>query len=106
MGALYSGRCYSTAADAASAMWSGVEPVLSTASPPSVSTVEFATGWYLVTRESGAITAAVALPSVEFAACDPGQSVADGVELAFLVVAVWAAAWAVSYLAMPIRGKA
>lgn len=106
MGALYAGRCYGTAADAATAMWSGVGPVLSTGSPPSISTVEYATGWFLVTRESGVVTSSVAMPSVEFAVCDPGQSVADGLELGFMVVAVWAAAWAVSYLAMPIRGKA
>jgi len=106
MGALYSGRCYSTAADAASAMWSGVEPVLSAASPPSASTVEFSGGaWYLVTRDSGVVTATTTIPAVEFAACNPADSVADGVSLGFLVVLVWAAAWGVRAVGFSFGGR-
>lgn len=99
MGALYSGRCYGSATDAATAVWSGVEPVLSSASPPSLSTVEQTGGvWYVVTRESGVVTASVQVPAVEFAVCDPGASVVDGAQLGFLVLAVWAAAWGVKQL--------
>lgn len=100
MGALYSGRCYITESDAATALWSGVGPVLSSGSPPAISTVEQISGaWYVVTRESGVVTAITEAPAVDFAVCDPGQSVADGVQLGFLVLAVWAAAWGVKFLA-------
>lgn len=104
MGALYSGRCFGSATDAATALWSGVGPVLSSGSPPAVSTVEHISGvWYVVTRESGVVTAITEAPSVEFAVCDPGQSVADGAQLGFAVLAVWAAAWGVRVLARVLR---
>lgn len=106
MGALYSGRCYEAASDAAAVMWSGVSPVLSAGSPPAVSTVEHSGGeWWIVTREAGAVVASVEAPAVQFAACDPGASVADGIELAFLVVLVWAAAWGVRVLGPVAAGR-
>lgn len=106
-GALYSGRCYSTATDAASAMWSGAAPVLSTGSPPSVSTLEYdGAAWQVVTREDGVTVAVVAAPVPMFAECDPVESVADGMALGWAVAAVWLAAWGVRYLGRVVTGRA
>lgn len=107
MGALYAGRCYSTATDAAAAVWSGVSPVLSAGSPPSVSTVEFdGAAWQVVTREEGVTVAVVAAPVPMFAECDPADSVRDGLALGWMVGAVWLAAWGVRYLGRVVTGRA
>jgi hypothetical protein len=98
MGALFQGRCYASVSDAASAYYSGAGPVVSAGSPPMLSTVEKdAAGWVLVTRQGGAVVSSVAAPNVQFAECDPGQSVVDGVTLGFLVAGVWIAVWAVRW---------
>lgn len=102
MGARFSGQCFASASDAAAAMWSGVAPVISTGSPPIVSTVELASDWQIVARQDGVVLSVTAAPTVAFAPCDPMDSVTDGFTLAWLVVAVWAAAWAVSVLRRPL----
>jgi hypothetical protein len=99
MGALYSGRCFASGSDAALAYWSGVGPVISSGSPPSVSTVEQVDGsLILVTRQGGAVLSSSMVPAVDFVACDPSDSVKDGMALGWLVAGVWAAAWAIKQL--------
>jgi hypothetical protein len=105
MGSLYSGRCFETAADAADVAWSGVGPVVSSGSPPAVSTVEYSGGWFLVTRDEGIVIASLALEPPAFAVCDPAESVLDGVTLAFAVVGVWAAAWAMRSIGRAATGR-
>lgn len=102
MGALWSGQCYSTAQDAASAMWSGVGPVITAGSPPIVSTVEFSTVWQVVSRQSGVVLAVQDAPLPAFAACDETASLVDGMTLGWLVLAVWAVAWAINVLRRPL----
>lgn len=96
MGARYQGRCFDSAGDAAHAVWSGVAPVVSTGSPPVVSVVEFTgTAWQVATYQSGAVIAVEAVPTLAFSDCDPVHDVLEGAALGWLVVMVWAAAWAV-----------
>lgn len=103
MGALWSGQCFGTDDDAASAMWSGVGPVVSAGSPPIVSTVEHVSGtWQIVSRQAGVVLTVDDAPDVAFAACDPGDLALDGMALAWLVVLVWVAAWAISALRGPL----
>ena len=102
MGALYAGRCFDTATDAAAAMWSGAAPVVGTGSPPVISVVEFASGWQVSSYQGGALLGSVAVPTVSFAACDVSESAVDGASLGWLVALVWIAAWAVSNLRRPL----
>jgi len=97
-GALFSGVCFGSAADAARSAWSGVTPVISAGDPPIVSTVEFTSVWQIVARQNGTVISAVQAPDLAFAECDPASSVLDGLSLGWAVVAVWAAAWAVMAL--------
>jgi hypothetical protein len=99
MGAQYQGRCFDTAADAASAAWSGVGPVIGPGSPPVVSVVEWTgTAWQVASYQSGSLLGTVAAPSIAFASCDVAAGAADGAALAWLVVAAWAGAWALHQL--------
>ncbi|MGC3965319.1 MAG: hypothetical protein QM803_18930 [Rhodocyclaceae bacterium] len=99
MGALHAGRCFASVSDAASAYWSGVGPVVSSGSPPILSTVERdGEGWLLVARQGGAVLSSVGVPSVQFAECNPGDAFIDGVTLGWAVAGVWAAVWGVMYL--------
>lgn len=99
MGALFGGHCYGSAADAAAAMWSGVGPVVSPGSPPIVSVVQQAGGvWQVVTYQSGTVLSVQDASIPAFGSCDVDASVLDGVALGWLVVAVWAGAWAVHVL--------
>lgn len=103
-GALYQGSCYATVADAASAAWSGVAPVVSAGSPPFVSTVGLVNGqWTVTTSQGGAVVGQVAVPSLGFAQCDVGASAVDGSTLGFAVVGVWVAAWCVMALKRGLR---
>lgn len=102
MGALYAGRCYDTATDAAAAMWSGAAPVVGTGSPPVVSVVEYGTGWQVSSYQGGALLGTQALPSVGFATCDVAGSTLDGLALGWAVALVWVAAWAISVLRRPL----
>lgn len=98
MGFAFGGRCFDTQADAADAAWSGVGPVVS-GSPPIVSVVEKGvSGWQVSSYDGATLVSAVAVPSVAFGECDPGAMALDGVALGWLVVGVWAAAWAVNVL--------
>lgn len=99
MGFAASGRCFDTASDAAASVWSAVGPVVGSGSPPILSVVEW-TGsvWQVATYQGGALLSAQSVPSIAFGACSPGDAVADGVALGWLVVGVWAAAWAVNVL--------
>lgn len=104
MGALYSGRCFSTSADAATAYYSGVGPSVLAGSPPILSTVEWdGVGWYLVSRQGGAVVSSVGAPAISFAECNAGQSFAEGAGLGMLVVSVWLVAWKFSVLKRVIR---
>lgn len=105
MGARWSGQCYSTAEDAAAAMWSGVGPVVSAGSPPIVSTVEFSTVWQVVTRQNGVVLSVQDAPVPAFVACSEVDAVLDGMALAWLVVLVWAGAWAISILRRPLSWR-
>lgn len=102
MGALYGGRCFDTATDAAAAMWSGAAPVVGTGSPPVVSIVEYASGWQVSSYQGGVLLASQALPSVGFSECDVSASALDGVALGWAVALVWVAAWGVSVLRRPL----
>lgn len=102
MGYLVFGRCYDTSAEGQEAYWSSQGAVLA-AAPPSVVVVEKVSGsWVLDEYQSGSLVSSVAAPSVSFASCDPAASVADGVELGFLVVGAWVAAWAFHVLRKPV----
>jgi hypothetical protein len=105
MGALFDGRCFDTAAEAAAAMWSGASPVISAGSPPFVSVVEFGSGWQVSTYQSGSLVSVQALPSVAFASCDVSASLLDGVALGWLVALVWAAVWGISVLRGPLSWR-
>ena len=100
MGALFGGRCFASASDARDALYSGAGPVISPGSPPVVSVTAFdeVRGWEVLSYRSGDLVSRVAAPDVSFLACEPSDSVADGVALGWLVLAVWAGAWAVRYL--------
>lgn len=102
MGALYGGRCFDTATDAAAAMWSGAAPVISAGSPPVVSVVEYASGWQVSSYQSGVLLSSVAVPTVGFASCDVAGSALDGLALGWLVALVWVAAWGLSMLRRPL----
>lgn len=102
MGALYGGRCFDTAADAAAAMWSGVAPVVGTGSPPIVSVVEYDGGWQVSSYQGGSLLGTQGLPSVGFASCDVSGSVVDGLTLGWAVALVWVAAWALAMLRRPL----
>lgn len=94
-GALYLGKCFASAQDAAHFAWSGVAPVIGTGSPPTVTTVEKTTDWQIITRQNGSVIATVDAPGLHFATCSPSQHVLEGVQLGWLVAGVWLAAWAV-----------
>jgi hypothetical protein len=97
MGALHSWRCYPDSESAATAVYSVVPPVLTA---DGLSTVEYRSGaWVVINYTQGTEVSAVPAPSLAFAPCDPGDSVADGLLLGSLVVGVWAAAWGVRVLA-------
>lgn len=99
MGAQYSGRCFDTAADAASAAWSGVGPVVGSGSPPVVSVVEWSgSAWQVASYQGGSLLGVSPAPSIAFAACDPADAALDGIALAWLVAGVWVAAWCVNVL--------
>lgn len=100
MGALFGGRCFASASDARDAFYSGAGPVIGPGSPPVVSVTAFdeVRGWEVLSYGSGNLLSRVAAPEVSFVACEPSDSVADGVALGWLVLAVWAGAWAVRYL--------
>jgi hypothetical protein len=103
MGALHAGRCYSTASDAALSYWSGVGPVVSTGSPPTVSTAQYyADGWRLLTHQGETLMSSVLLPTPSFAVCDPSQAALDGIAVGFAVVGVWVTAWVISILRRPL----
>lgn len=74
--------------------------MISPGSPPVVSVTAFdeVRGWEVLSYRSGKLVSSVAAPEVSFLACEPSDSVADGVALGWLVLAVWAAAWGVRYL--------
>lgn len=96
MGAQYQGRCFGTAADAAAAAWSGVAPVLGSGSPPTLSVVEWSGAvWQVATYQGGTLLSVQAVPTIVFGSCDPADAALDGAALGWLVVSVWAAAWAV-----------
>lgn len=93
MGARFDGICYSSATEAASVMWSGVAPVVSPGSPPFVTTLEYATGWQVVTRQGGAVIQAESAPLVSFLACDAAEAIQDGMQTGFMVGLVWLTVW-------------
>lgn len=98
MGWAFGGRCYGTQAEAADAAWSGVGPVLS-GSPPILSVVEKgASGWQVSSYDGAVLVSAEPVPSIAFAECSPGDLAVDGIALGWLVVGVWALAWAVNVL--------
>ncbi|MBN9461581.1 MAG: hypothetical protein J0H00_10185 [Burkholderiales bacterium] len=106
MGALFGGQCYGSPADAAAAMWSGVGPVVSTGSPPVISTVELAGGmWQIVTRQSGVVLSVQDAPAVAFGPCDEAGHLLDGVALGWLVALVWVGAWSVHVLRRPLSWR-
>ena len=99
MGAQYQGRCYASADDAASALWSGAGPVVGPGSPPVVSVVEWGgASWQVASYQGGTLLQVVPVPSVAFASCDVADSALDGMALGWVVAGVWAAAWAVHVL--------
>jgi len=64
----------------------------------SVTAFDEVRGWEVRSYLSGQLVSIVAAPEVSFLACEPSDSVADGVALGWLVLAVWAGAWGVRYL--------
>lgn len=89
MGALFSGSCYASAADAGAAFFSASAPVITGAD--AVSQFEYRTdAWYLVGYTSGVETSSYAAATPDFAACTVGESAADGLVIGGLVVLVWA----------------
>ena len=106
MGALFGGRCFASASDARDALYSGVGPAIcpgpaiGPGSPPVVSVIAFdeVRGWEVLSYQAGRLLYSSPAPEVSFLACEPSDSVADGVALGWLVLAVWAGAWAVRYL--------
>ena len=95
MGVQYQGRCFESTADAAAAAWSGVAPVIGPGSPPVVSVTEWTgTGWQVASYEGGALLGVQVVPTIAFGSCDAGAAALDGMTLAWLVVGVWVAAWA------------
>lgn len=99
MGYSVSGRCFESVPDADAAAWSAVIPVLSTGSPPTVSVVEYTgTAWQVATYQGGVLQGVQAAPSIAYGSCSPGDAVADGLALGWLVVGVWAIAWSINVL--------
>lgn len=101
MGALASGRCFSSALDAASSVYSSVVPVVSSEAghvvqvwySPTVSGA--ASGWDLYRQDvtAGGPAVVMGAPVLSFASCDQVATVLDGVSLGMCVVLVWAAAF-------------
>lgn len=100
MGALYAGTCYDSAASAARAYFSEVAPVVLPGSPSYISTVHEVSPdtWAFSVREGGVVVESGPLDYPAFLACDPVQSLLDGMEIGWLVVSCWVAAWVIVML--------
>lgn len=99
MGALYQGRCFTTDADAARYYWSAFPAAFIPTDPVSVVTVNYdGTNHYLVTTQNGVTVSSIAVPSMQFAQCNPVELVADGSLLAFSIVGIWIAAFSFNML--------
>jgi hypothetical protein len=105
MGYWAAGQCWDVQAEADTALWSAVPPVLVGSDPPGVLFVHLGTsGWEYRFNAGGASVSAYAVPSVGYAECTVGQSAIDGAELGFLVGGVWLAVWAVLLIGRTFRG--
>lgn len=97
MGYLFNGRCFETQADATSAAYS-VAPATLTGGG-GVSQFEFVEGAWVVSRyDNTGLVSQYAAPGLSSASCDPVAIAADASALGWLVVAVWAGAWAINAL--------
>jgi hypothetical protein len=104
MGYWAAGHCFDVQADADSAFWSAVPPVLVASDPPGVVVVQKSVnGWEYHLDVQGVPVSAYAVPSVGFADCTVGASALDGIEYGFAVGAVWIAVWAVLLIARPLK---
>ena len=91
-GALYSGRCYASATDAASAAFTGVAPVVTDGGE--LRLIEHDAGaWRLNTYDGGVLIASAVVPVPAFQSCDPVQVLVDGVEMGFYLAGVWIVAF-------------
>lgn len=92
MGALFSGSCYGSAADAGAAYFASVGPAITGAD--SFSAFEYRnSAWELVNYSAGVEVSASVASAPGFASCTLGESAADGITLGFLVLGVWAIAY-------------
>lgn len=98
MAYLVGGRCFATSADAAD--WVFSQTPVSLAADGSFSVLDSVSGSWVVSRydPAGVLIGQHAAPVPAFAACDPGAAVADASLIAWLVVGVWASAWAINAL--------
>ncbi|SMB28116.1 conserved protein of unknown function [Sterolibacterium denitrificans] len=111
MGALHFGKCYETSQAADAALWSSVAPVVVPGSPtllqpnppPFFHVAEFVNGsWLLRKYEGSTLKSSHAVPASNYQTCNVAESATDGFILAWAVVAVWGAAWAISMLRRPL----
>jgi len=89
--------CYVTPADAATAFYSGVVPVVSTNGR--ITELSFSGGvWNVVTSGSSGVISSFPAPVPELADCNLAGRMADNGALAALVLLVWVSAWGVGML--------
>lgn len=98
MASLVGRFCYVDPASALTAYYAGVPPVVG-GSPVTVSTVELSAGvWTVFQRDGAGVVASYAAPVPAFPDCGLADRMADDSALAFLVIGVLVAAWAINIL--------
>lgn len=100
MGAYYGLTCYSTSDQALMRAYSDVQPRLL---DTGLNALQYRNGqWQLVKTLDGVETVVVA-PIMQFAPCDPIESVVDGMALGFAIATVWGSVWAIKAIGRAIQ---
>lgn len=106
MGALFQGQCFSSASEAAHLFFSAQPHVVVPGSVTYHALFKLDAGvWSRLVYEDSVLVASAVMDAPDFPVCDPADSVADGMTLAFGVVACWVTAYVFRLMGWSAGGR-